>query len=93
MFASVKINRRETFGEGSFSIVYSGTYNGVQAAVKTFKANGKLTEEILKAIEKESIMSSKFRHQNIINFYGKGTDSSTGHPVLVFERLVVAWNC
>ncbi|KAJ3278877.1 hypothetical protein HDU79_001134 [Rhizoclosmatium sp. JEL0117] len=75
-------------GEGAYSVVYEGTCENRQVAIKTFKkAAGKVNPELLKAIEKEAAMAAQLRHSNIIHFWGQSVDPATGDPVLVLDRL------
>jgi len=56
-------------GEGSFGIVFLGTFRGNKVAIKKMK-NVDNNEEALEEFSKEVAMLDKFRSEYIIHFYG-----------------------
>ncbi|ELP88218.1 protein serine/threonine kinase, putative [Entamoeba invadens IP1] len=56
-------------GEGSFGIVFKGTFRGYEVAIKKMK-NVSGSDEELDEFEKEVVMLDKFRSDYIIHFYG-----------------------
>ncbi|ELP92316.1 protein serine/threonine kinase, putative [Entamoeba invadens IP1] len=56
-------------GEGSFGVVYKGTFRGNTVAIKKMK-EFKNEESSIVEFEKEVNMLDKFRSENIVHFYG-----------------------
>ena len=56
-------------GEGSFGVVFKGTFRGNEVAVKKMKEIG-ATADSLEEFEKEVEMLDKFRCEQIVHFYG-----------------------
>ncbi|ELP92347.1 protein serine/threonine kinase, putative [Entamoeba invadens IP1] len=56
-------------GEGSFGVVYKGTYRNNTVAIKKIKSVD-LSDEIIEEFEKEVNMLDKFRSDYIVHFYG-----------------------
>jgi len=56
-------------GEGSFGIVYKGTFRRNEVAIKKMKQTLQ-TEESMEEFNKEVSMLDKFRNEYIVHFYG-----------------------
>ena len=56
-------------GEGSFGIVFKGTFHGNDVAVKKMKEVG-VSADSMDEFEKEVAMLDKFRCEQIVHFYG-----------------------
>lgn len=56
-------------GQGSFGIVYKGTYQFAPVAVKRLQI-GNLSSEAQEEFRKEAEMMAQLRHPNIVHFYG-----------------------
>ncbi|KAK9830308.1 hypothetical protein WJX72_010919 [[Myrmecia] bisecta] len=59
----------EQIGEGGFSTVYEGTYNGTPVAIKKFKDIG-LAESRLQQLNNEAFIMSRLDDPNIVRFHG-----------------------
>ncbi|KAH9577114.1 hypothetical protein CY35_01G197400 [Sphagnum magellanicum] len=77
----VEISYMDRLGEGSFGTVYKCTFLGVMAAAKVWKTNCMNKE----AAEKEAHLSSKLRHQNVVQFIGYGVKQN--QPVIISELM------
>ena len=55
--------------EGSFGVVYKGTFRGHEVVIKKMKEI-KQTEESIEEFNKEVSMLDKFRNEYIVHFYG-----------------------
>ncbi|EDR26651.1 protein serine/threonine kinase, putative [Entamoeba dispar SAW760] len=64
-----EIKEEKKIGEGSFGIVYLGTFKGNKVAIKKMKQIEE-NENKMKEFEKEVMMLDKFRNEYIIHFYG-----------------------
>ena len=64
-----EIQEEKKLGEGSFGIVFLGTFRGKRVAIKKMKSM-KNDEKSMREFEKEVQMLDKFRSEYIINFYG-----------------------
>ncbi|EDR25918.1 protein serine/threonine kinase, putative [Entamoeba dispar SAW760] len=61
--------QEKKIGEGSFGVVFKGTYRGRIVAIKKIKES-QSTEKALIEFEKEATMLDKFRSDYIVHFYG-----------------------
>ncbi|ELP85046.1 protein serine/threonine kinase, putative [Entamoeba invadens IP1] len=64
------LEEEQKIGEGSFGIVYRGTYRGNIVAIKKMKHHNGTEETELTEFEKEIQMLDKFRSDFIVHFYG-----------------------
>ncbi|ELP92853.1 tyrosine protein kinase, putative [Entamoeba invadens IP1] len=56
-------------GEGSYGVVFKGTFRGNTVAIKKMK-NSNDDNKLMKEFEKEVAMLDKFRNEYIVHFYG-----------------------
>ncbi|BFU26633.1 protein kinase, putative [Entamoeba histolytica HM-1:IMSS-B] len=64
-----ELKEEKQIGEGSFGVVYKGTFRGKTVAIKKMKQSGINSTEI-KEFEKEVAMLDKFRNEYLVHFYG-----------------------
>ncbi|ELP92345.1 protein serine/threonine kinase, putative [Entamoeba invadens IP1] len=72
---STKLNYRELeefsqIGEGSFGVVFKGTFRGNTVAIKKMKLSGEEDDNVMIEFENEVNMLDKFRSEYIVHFYG-----------------------
>ena len=76
------VTDRTRIGEGSFGVVYKGTFHGNDVAVKKMKEVG-VSADAIDEFEKEVAMLDKFRCDQIVHFYGACTIPN--HVMMVTE--------
>lgn len=62
--------RTPPIGKGSFGVVYTGRFRGMDVAIKILKFQQVVTKEMVKDFEKEAHMLETLRHPCIIGFVG-----------------------
>ncbi|ELP84412.1 serine/threonine protein kinase HT1, putative [Entamoeba invadens IP1] len=72
---STKLNYRELeelsqIGEGSFGVVYKGTFRGNTVAIKKMKISGEQDDNVMIEFDNEVAMLDKFRCEYFVHFYG-----------------------
>jgi len=65
-----EVKCEDTIGEGAYGIVYSGTYRGMDVAIKLLKHQEYITDEMKMEFTTEVAMMEKLRHNAILNFVG-----------------------
>ena len=65
-----ELEEEKKLGEGTFGIVFLGTYKGNKVAIKKMKTLSDDEEQSMNEFEKEVNMLDKFRSDYIIHFYG-----------------------
>ncbi len=64
-----ELNLEEELGKGSFGIVYKGSYQFAQVAVKKLHTDN-LSSSAYEEFRQEAEMMAQLRHPNIVHFYG-----------------------
>jgi len=65
-----EVKCEDMIGEGAYGIVYSGTYRGMDVAIKLLKNQEYVTDEMKAEFATEVGMMEKLRHNAILNFVG-----------------------
>jgi len=78
-----ELKRDELIGEGAFGSVFSGSYRGMDVAIKVLKHQEFLTPEMKADFASEVDMMEKLRHNAILNFVG--AVHLPGHLCIVTE--------
>jgi len=61
-----ELNITSKLGEGTFGVVYKGTWRGSSVAIKQLKINEHVNNQVLEEFRKELTILSRLRHPNIV---------------------------